>query len=261
MQTTKEKNLKSQTNSPSSHQNRSSLFIIVFVTGLFLSLGCSVGSLVVQAPTPTLPPRKTIKPTFTPTPYRTPTFTPTTTPTETPSPTPTDTPTPTPTEPPPEESDSAAQPAAEARSEPAEPTATPTPEEPTATPTPAFPFNVVYYQHDTGSPGETRMTGWIRADFGPGKFKSLANFQINVVAPDGNTYLSEMSGPGATDSTVPGTGDNHLMNTKLEITPYTPGTYRLFLVEGGLQVSPEVELTLSADPLQYVHIDFFKSEG
>ena len=69
-----------------------------------------------------------------------------------------------------------------------------------------------------------------------------------------------MSGPGATDSTVPGTGDNHLMNTKLEISPYTPGTYKILLVEGGVQVSAEVEVALGVDPLQYIHVDFFKSE-
>jgi hypothetical protein len=119
---------------------------------------------------------------------------------------------------------------------------------------------VVYYQHDTGSPGETRITGWIRADYGPGQFKTLSDFQIKATAPDGNTYLSEPSGSGAGDSTVQGTGDNHLMNTKLEIRPYTPGLYKFHLVEGGVQVSPEVELTLTADPLQYVHLDFFKSE-
>lgn len=143
---------------------------------------------------------------------------------------------------------------------PAEPTHTPTPEEPTATPTPAFPFQVIYYQYDTGSPGETRITGWVRVDYGPGRFKTLSDFQIKVIAPDGNTYLSEPSGSGTADSTVKGTGDNHLMNTKLEIRPYTPGTYTAYLVEGGVQVSPEVQITLSADPLQYVHFDFFKSE-
>ena len=83
---------------------------------------------------------------------------------------------------------------------------------------------------------------------------------MKVLAPDGNEYLSEVSGPGAADSTVPGTGDNHLMNTKLEIRPYTPGTYKVFLVEGGLQVSPEIELNLTAVPMQYVHFDFFKPE-
>ncbi len=119
---------------------------------------------------------------------------------------------------------------------------------------------MVYFQHDTGSPGETRITGWIRADYGPGKFKSLSNFQIKVNAPNGQEYLSEMSGDGAADSTVQGTGDNHLMNTKLEISPYTPGPYKVYLVEGGAQVSPEIEITLSANPLQYVHFDFFKEE-
>ena len=233
--------------------------MLLFVS-LALGMGCSVGALVMQAPTPTAPPQKTPKPTYTLTPYYTPTFTPTSTPTETPSPTPTKTPTPTPTEPPAEEEAAAPPPAAAAPAAPVEPPATPTPEEPTATPTPAFPFNVVYYQHDTGSPGETRITGWIRVDYGPGKFKSLANFQIKVIAPDGQEYLSEISGPGAADSTVAGTGDNHFMNTKLEIRPYTPGAYRIHLVEGGVQVSQEVEINLAADPLQYLHLDFFKQE-
>jgi hypothetical protein len=154
----------------------------------------------------------------------------------------------------------AAIPPAAAAVQPVEPPPTPTPEEPTATPTPAFPFNVVYFQHDTGSPGETRFTGWIRLDLGPGRFKSLADHQMKVLAPNGVEYLSEPSGPGATDSTVPGTGDNHLMNTKLEIRPYTAGTYKIFLVEGGVQVSPEIELNLNAEPRQYVHFDFFKQE-
>ena len=83
---------------------------------------------------------------------------------------------------------------------------------------------------------------------------------MKTVAPDGNVHLSELSGSGPGDSTVPGTGDNHWMNTKLELRPYTPGTYKLFLVEGDTQVSPEIEFNLSADPLQYIHFDFFKQE-
>ena len=83
---------------------------------------------------------------------------------------------------------------------------------------------------------------------------------MKVTAPDGNEYLSEVSGPGAADSTVPGTGDNHLMNTKLEIRPYTAGPYKVTLVEGGVQVAPEVEIVLNADPRQYVHFEFFKQE-
>jgi len=248
--------IKSASNQPQQWPFSTRLIIFLLIS-MILSLGCSVGALVVQVPTPTPLPRKTAKPTFTPTPVIPPTYTPTSTPTETPTPTATSTPSPTPTEQPPEETASVSQPVVEA---PSEPVSTPTPEEPTATPAPEFPFNVVYYQHDTGSPGETRITGWIRADFGPGKFKTLSNFQMKVLAPDGQSYLSELSGEGTADSTVPGTGDNHPMNTKLEIRPYTPGTYKVQLVEGGVQVSEEVELSLSADPLQYLHFEFFKSE-
>jgi hypothetical protein len=78
------------------------------------------------------------------------------------------------------------------------------------------------------------------------------------VAPDGQTYLSDVSGTGTADSTSPGTGDNHKMNTKLEIHPYTAGTYKVSLVEGGTQVSPEIEITFGAEPLQYIHVEFFK---
>jgi hypothetical protein len=144
--------------------------------------------------------------------------------------------------------------------EPVEPTPTPTPEAPTATPTPTYPFQVVYFTHDTGSPGETRMTAWIRVDYGPGQYKTLSGFQMKAIAPDGNTYLSEISGSGFGDSTIKGTGDNHNMNTKLEFKPYTPGPYKIFLVEGGTQVSPEIDITLNAEPRQYVHFDFSKQE-
>jgi hypothetical protein len=104
------------------------------------------------------------------------------------------------------------------------------------------------------------MTGWIRVDYEPGRFKTLSGFRLKVQAPDGNTYFSEISGDGTADSTVAGTGDNHRMNTKLEIRPYTSGEYTVSLVEGEVQVSPEVKLNLSSEPLQYVHFDFFKSE-
>jgi hypothetical protein len=234
---------------------------MVILFGLVLSLACSAGKLVVQVPTPTPTRFKTPRATYTITPNWTATFTPSPTPTGTSTPTPTETPTPTPTETP-EEEERATPPVEQAPPTPAEPTPTPTPEEPTATPTPAFPFEIVFYTHDTGSPGETRITGWIRLDLkqGPGFFRTLGGYQIKALAPDGNTYLSEISGPGHTDSTVPGTGDNHFMNTKLEFPPYTPGTYAIYLVEGGLQVSPEVQLTLNSDPRQYVHLDFFQSE-
>lgn len=249
-------------NSQNNHTT-SPRFIILALLSLGLSLGCSAGSLLVQVPTPTATPIKTLQPTFTFTPPRTPTLTPSPTLTETPTPTLTSTVTPTPTETPEGADSDSAEADAEveaAPAQPAEPTATPTPEEPAATPTPEYPFNVTYFQHDTGSPTETRMTAWIRIDYGPGQFKSLAGFQLKAIAPDGKEYLSEISGPGFGDSTVKGTGDNHNMNTKLEFQPYTPGAYQIFLVEGGVQVSPVIELTLQEEPQQYVHFEFFKSE-
>ncbi|MDX1522509.1 MAG: hypothetical protein R3264_12855 [Anaerolineae bacterium] len=227
-------------------------------------LGCSLGALLVQGPTPTPTTVKTPKPTFTFTPPWTPTFTPTPTPFPTNTPIPTDTPVPTnsPTaedaeEEAPAEDTPEPEPVSDAPAEPPPPTDTPTPE---PSPTPAFEFVAGYNIHDTGSPGETRITGWIYLDKGPGFFKSLPGFQMKAVAPDGNVYLSELSGDGFSDSTVPGTGDNHRMNTKLEIRPYTPGTYKLSLVEGDVQMSPEIEFDLSANPMQYIHFDFSKKE-
>lgn len=237
---------------------------VVGLVGLLASLGCSLGGLVVQVPTPTLTPFKTPKPTFTHTPPATATFTPSPTLTPSATPVPTGTPTATPTtDPEAAEAETNAPEPVEAAQQsepppPAEPTATPAPAEPEATPTPAFPFNVVYSIHDTGSPGETRITGWVRIDYEPGKFKTLSGFQMKITAPDGTVHLSEPSGDGFSDSTVAGTGDNHWMNTKAEVRPYTPGTYKVILVEGETQVSPEIEFNLSADPLQYIHFDFFK---
>ena len=113
---------------------------------------------------------------------------------------------------------------------------------------------------ESGSPGQTRITGWVRVDYGPGQFQSLSGFRMKALAPDGNTYFSEVTGAGFTDSTVAGTGDNHWMNTKLEFKPYTAGVYKIMLLEGDTQVSREVEVTLGAEPLQYVHFDYFKQE-
>lgn len=236
----------------------------IVAVALMVSLGCSAGKLLVQNPTPTPTRFKTPQPTYTFTPDWTATFTPSPTFTTTPTPTPTGTPTPTPTATP-EPKKAQPQPAAPAAPapppQPAGPTDTPTPSTPTATATPTFPFQVVYFVHDTGSPGETRITAWIRQDEGPGYFKTLSGFQVKVVAPDGKTYLSESSGTGTADSTQAGTGDNHRMNTKLEVRPYTSGEYTLSLVEGGVQVSPEIKVTLSATPMQYLHLDFAKNKS
>lgn len=236
-------------------------FLWIVAVSVIFNLGCSLGALVVQAPTATPTRDKTPRATYTFTPDWTPTFTPSATPTETPTATMTPTATLTPSEA--TEGAEAAQ--AEAPPPPPPPPppaeeapAPPSPEVPEATTEPEFPFQVNYFVHDTGSPGETRMTAWIRRDFDPGIFKTLEGFQMRALAPDGNAYLSEISGPGAGDSTVKGTGDNHNMNTKLEFPPYTPGLYKITLVEGGVQVSPEIEITLSEEPMQYVHFDFFE---
>lgn len=240
-------------------------FLIWSLVGMMVSLGCSAGALIVQGPTPTPTKIKTPRATYTFTPEWTATFTPTTTPTETPSPSPTITPTSTESSEGEEAPPPAVEPVQPAAPPPPpppepEPTSTPPPEEPTATPAPEYPFEVVYYVHDTGSPGETRITGWIREDSGPGFFKSLGGFQVKAIAPDGNTYTSDISGPGSADSTVAGAGDNHNMNSKLEFSPYTPGEYTVYLEEGGVQVSPETKFTMAEDPMQYVHFDFFRTK-
>lgn len=234
-----------------------SIFWGIVGISLALNLGCSLGALIVQAPTPTPTRNRIPQATYTFTPDWTVTFTPSATPTATPTPTETPTPTSTPTEIP-EEEVAAAPPPPAAQPPPPPPEEVPPTEEPIVTPEPAFPFQVNYFIHDTGSPGETRMTAWVRRDFRPGIFKTLDGFQMQALAPDGNIYMSEISGAGAGDSTVKGTGDNHNMNTKLEFRPYTPGVYIITLVNGGVQVSPELEITLSADPMQYAHFDFFE---
>jgi len=105
----------------------------VFLASLILLavLGCSFGSLVAQAPTPTPTPTRTLKPTFTaiPTDTPAPVATDTPTPTFTPSPTetPTNTPTPIPATPTP-------------TPKPATPTPTPKPVTPTPTPPPPYEF-------------------------------------------------------------------------------------------------------------------------
>ncbi len=241
------------------------IFALLLLGCFLLNIGCSIGSMLVQVPPATPTSMRTRRPTYTPSPVWTLTFTPSSTPTPTktftPTPTPTRTstptvtPTPVPTDTPkPEPAEESAPP------QPAQPVSTPTPSAPTATATPAFPFMGIAAIHNTGSPSEVRFTGWIRVDYQPGKFKTLADFQMKVLAPDGKTYFSERSGSGSTDSTVAGTGDNHRMNTKLEIRPYLPGKYQVWLVQGETQVSAIIDITLSTSPLQYVHIDFSKKE-
>lgn len=236
---------------------------LLLVVALAGSLGCSVGKLLVQAPTPTPKPTKTPRPTFTFTPSwtSTPSSTPTTT--FTPNP-PTDTPTP-------EATQATEEPTVEAETPthtppppptntpiPQPPTDTPTPEPPTATPTPEFPFTVTPYIHDTGSGLETRVTAHVvkEIDFSVGSYDTMVGYQVILVDPLGVQHQSNMSG-GRNHSTGEGLGDDHWFNTEVKVSPYTPGTYRAWLVKDGLQQSSEFEFTLAASPFQYIHLDIF----
>lgn len=87
-----------------------------------------------------------------------------------------------------------------------------------------------------------------------GNAKPQAGYVLVVIGPSGE-YKSEVSGPGAADSKGQGLGDNHPMNMKVEFQPYVPGDYRVYLTQDGEQVSNEVQLTMSSDPLTYAHVE------
>lgn len=226
-------------------------WLLLFV--LLGSLGCSVGTLIVRAPTPTRQPTRTPRPTFTFTPNWTPTRvptltpTPTQTPTETPIPTETVTPTPVP-----EEVFEPPEPA-----EPPPPQDTPTPEPPTATPTPPYPFATEVFVFDTQGALETRVTAYVVEvfDASTGHFKDLWDYQIVLIDPMGGEHLSNMSG-GKNHTVGPGLGNDRWFNTEVKFSPYTPGHYKAWLVKDGVQQSPVVEFDMSPSPTQYVHIDF-----
>ena len=188
--------------------------------------------------TPTRPPTPTNTrvPTWTPSPTYTPTAT--RVPTDTPVPTPTDTP------PPPPANHAAA--------------SAPEPVAPTLTPTPEFPYDVLVEAFDTGAPQTTRVTGmvWKVTDVSLALYEGEPGYQMRLVDPNGGVHLSDVSGIGGTDSTCRDCGDNRRMNMKIEVRPYVPGTYRVGLVQGEQQMSREVEFTLAANPLQYVHVNF-----
>jgi hypothetical protein len=200
--------------------------------------GAAAPAYVVASATPTREPTPTNTrvPTWTPAPTYTPTAT--RVPTETPVPTPTDTPLPPPT--------SDAPPPAAA------------PSVPTPTATPAFPFLASAKTFDTGTPQVTRITGmvWKVVDRNQALYDGQAGYHMRLVNPYGGVFTSDVSGPGGTDSTCLDCGDNQRMNMKVETSPYVPGTYRVALMQGDTQVSPELELTLVANPPQYVHVDF-----
>ncbi len=241
---------------------RKSLPGLLLVIMLLGSFGCSVGRLLVKAPTPTVEPTKTPRPTFTFTPYLTPTPLPTATftstpipPTETLTPTPTQTPEPATAEP---EAPTATPPPPPNTPVPRPPTDTPTPELPTATPTPEYPFTIIPFIHDTGSALETRVTAHVvkEIDFSTGSYDTLTGYQVVLLDPLGQEHQSGPSG-GRNHSTGEGLGDDHWFNTEVKVAPYTAGTYRAWLVKDGVQQSSEVEFTLTAAPFQYVHLDMF----
>lgn len=191
------------------------------------------------SPTPPPTPTNTRVPTWTPSPTYTPTAT--RVPSSTPVPTPTHTPLPAPT---------------------LAPASEPTPAAPEPSPTPEFPYDAMVRVFDTGAPQMTRVTGmvWKIVDLNLAIYDGEAGYQMRMVGPQGDVHLSEVSGIGGADSTCPDCGDNQRMNMKIEFAPYVPGTYLITLVQGEKQSSPEVTVTLAADPQQYVHVNFIPFE-
>jgi hypothetical protein len=238
---------------------RKALPSLVLAVLLVSSLGCSVGRLLVQAPTPTLAPTKTPRPTFTFTPNWTPTLLPTSTITPTPLP-PADTPTPEPTATPeavaavPTDTPVPPPPPPTNTQVPQPPADTPTPEPPTATPAPAYPFVCQLITHPTGNPQYTYITGSVHkwVDQSQGNAAAQVGYVLVIIGPAGE-YTSTVSGPGTTDSRGPGLGDNHAMNMKVEFSPYTPGEYRGYLARDGQQVSEEIQFTMQSEPQTYAH--------
>ena len=85
---------------------------------------------------------------------------------------------------------------------------------------------------------------------------------MRLIDPSGQEHVSGVSGLGGTDSTCPDCGNNRRMNMRIGFAPYLPGACRINLISSwdGAQRAAEVEFTLSSEPQQYVHADFFPSE-
>jgi hypothetical protein len=222
------------------------------VTALLVSLGCSVGTLLVRVPTLTPRPTRTPRPTFTFTPNWTPTPSPSPTATATPVP-PTVTPTPaatqTPTPVPP--TATRVRPLTDTPA-PAAPADTPTPVPPTAppaTPTPqyAFALRESAVENIGGVALETRVTAWIIIvrNESTGAFDCGDSYQIALVDPLGKEHLSNLSG-GRNHTIGEGLGGDHWFNAEVKFSPYTPGPYKARIVKDGVQQSAEVEFTLPA---------------
>ncbi len=223
------------------------LLISIFA---LLSLGCSAGAFLGQAPIPTPTPTKTPRPIFTATLIPSDTPMPSDTPTETSTDTPTPMPSETATEPPPP-------------TKPPQPTRPPAPPppptntpEPTATPAPTYPFPAVSVTYPTGSQLEFRITGFVwEGNINTGVGQVLHGYQFKVVGPTGQKGLSNISGGG--NRSTQG-DDAHLMNFEYKLSPYQPGLYKVSLIKDGVQVSPTVEVTAQAEPYTYAHVDFIR---
>ena len=224
------------------------------------SLGCSVGTLLVRAPTPTRVPTKTPRATYTYTPNWTPTRMPTMTPTPTLPPTGTPLPTNMPELPTTAPEPTTAMPEAIEPAEPPPPADTATPEAPTATPTPQFVFTVTPFTFDTQGAVETRVTAFIVEvfDASTGSFQDLYDYQVKLIDPTGGEHQSNMSG-GKNHTIGEGLGNDRWFNSEVKFSPYTPGHYKAWLVKDGVQQSPAIEFDMSPSPTQYVHLDIFKN--
>ena len=222
------------------------------------SLGCSVGTLLVRAPTPTRVPTKTPRATYTYTPNWTPTRMPTMTLTPTVPPTKTPLPTNTPELPTTAPEPTVPEPIAPA--EPPPPADTATPEAPTATPTPQFVFTVTPFTFDTQGAVETRVTAFIVEvfDASVGSFQDLYDYQVKMIDPSGGEHDSNMSG-GKNHTIGEGLGNDRWFNAEVKFSPYTPGHYKAWLLKDGVQQSPAIEFDMSPSPTQYVHLDIFKN--
>jgi hypothetical protein len=237
------------------------LFIMIGI-GLLLAanLACSVGRLLVQAPTPTPTVNKTPRPTYTPTPPQTPTYTPTSTPLPTNTPEPaTSTPAAPPTATPRKARNTPApNPPSGGTPAPKAPAATATAAQPAPTPAPAFPFTVTVYRHPVQGAMETRVTAHVLKIINAtsGIADNLLDYRLKLVNAGGTEIISDPSG-GANHTTCAGCGDDHYFNVQVKFSPYTPGNYRVILMKDGAQAAAEIAITLGGSPQEYIHVDYF----
>jgi hypothetical protein len=224
--------------------------IVIFLLATLLlggGLGCSVGRLIVRAPTETPTPVRTPRPTFTPTPdwTATPTSTPTPTntliptatptPVDTPTPAPSDTPLPTETRPPPP------------------PTDTPAPTEILPTPTPAYEFTLAHSETMPGIGGPCAGNNFVTLEIRLSSAEDDVAMVGYVVQATNKTtgQVVDSEPSGEMNFSAPGQGWNHRLNLKIDLPGgYDGSTWEFHVISsGGQQISPSWEWTL--DPNCY----------